>query len=263
MSGSLSKSEQGSALPFDPTHNQSLTEERRDLAAAFRWTARLDMHEAVANHFSLAVDSEGRRFLMNPGSRHFARLKASDMLLIEAAAENGGPDGDKLDPTAWALHGAIHRNHPQIRCVLHVHSHYATALSVLQDCVLPPIDQTSMRFFRRMTVDEGFDGMGLGDEAERVARAADPDKPILVLANHGVMAFGRDTAEAFDRLYHFERACRTYLTALATGIPLRVASDEVAEKTARQWEGIDSDFPREHLEELKAILDMEEPDYAD
>ena len=34
---------------------------RVDLAAAFRWTARLNMHEAVANHFSLAVDDEGVR----------------------------------------------------------------------------------------------------------------------------------------------------------------------------------------------------------
>ncbi|MES0130708.1 hypothetical protein NKJ76_18230 [Mesorhizobium sp. M0029] len=34
-------------------------EERVDLAAAFRWTARLNMHEAVANHFSLSVNEDG------------------------------------------------------------------------------------------------------------------------------------------------------------------------------------------------------------
>ena len=33
-------------------------EERVDLACAFRWTARLNMHEAVANHFSLAVNDD-------------------------------------------------------------------------------------------------------------------------------------------------------------------------------------------------------------
>jgi hypothetical protein len=37
---------------------------RQDLAAAFRWTARLDLHEAVANHFSLAVNPTGTRFLI-------------------------------------------------------------------------------------------------------------------------------------------------------------------------------------------------------
>ena len=35
--------------------------ERTDLAAAFRWTARLNMHEAVANHFSLAVSDDGSK----------------------------------------------------------------------------------------------------------------------------------------------------------------------------------------------------------
>src|ERR1700676_2436466 len=47
----------------------SLTNERQlriDLAAAFRIVARLGMHEAVANHFSVAVSPDGRKFLMHP-----------------------------------------------------------------------------------------------------------------------------------------------------------------------------------------------------
>ena len=57
---------------------------RVDLAAACRWTARLNMHEAVANHFSLATNPSGTQFLINPHARHFARLTASDMVLIDA-----------------------------------------------------------------------------------------------------------------------------------------------------------------------------------
>ena len=37
-------------------------QERIDLAAAFRWAARLNMHEAVANHFSLSVNDDGTQF---------------------------------------------------------------------------------------------------------------------------------------------------------------------------------------------------------
>ncbi len=44
-------------------------QERIDLAAAFRWAARLNMHEAVANHFSLSVNEDGTQFLMNPQSK--------------------------------------------------------------------------------------------------------------------------------------------------------------------------------------------------
>ena len=35
---------------------------RIDLAACFRWAARLDMHEAIANHFSFAISEDGKKF---------------------------------------------------------------------------------------------------------------------------------------------------------------------------------------------------------
>ena len=41
-------------------------DERIDLACAFRWTARWNMHESVANHFSIAVSDDGCDFLVNP-----------------------------------------------------------------------------------------------------------------------------------------------------------------------------------------------------
>ena len=56
---------------------------RVDLAAAFRLAAEFGWHEAVANHFSLAVSADGKRFLMNPRWRHFARVKASELLLLD------------------------------------------------------------------------------------------------------------------------------------------------------------------------------------
>ena len=59
-------------------------DQRVDLAAAFRWTARLNLHEGVSNHFSLAVNDDGTQFLMNPNQQHFSRIKASEMLLIDA-----------------------------------------------------------------------------------------------------------------------------------------------------------------------------------
>ena len=45
-------------------------EERKDLAAAFQWTAKLNMHEAVANHFSITVE-DGDKFLINPNQKTF------------------------------------------------------------------------------------------------------------------------------------------------------------------------------------------------
>ena len=49
----------------DPAERQL----RVDLAAAFRWTARLGWHEAVANHFSVAVSADGRRIVFDEATQ--------------------------------------------------------------------------------------------------------------------------------------------------------------------------------------------------
>jgi ribulose-5-phosphate 4-epimerase/fuculose-1-phosphate aldolase len=241
--------------------NLPFYEERVDLAAAFRWTARLNMHEAVANHFSLAVNEEGTQFLMNPNQAHFARIKASDLLLIDANDPDTLSGPNAPDPTAWGLHGAVHRNVPHARCVMHVHSIHSTVLASLADSRLPPIDQNCATFFNRQVVDENYGGLAFEEEGERCSGLlSDPKVKVMIMGNHGILVIGDSVADAFNRMYYFERAAETYIKALWTGRPLRVLSDEIAEKTAREMDDYPDQAER-HLSELKAILDEQEPAY--
>ena len=242
--------------------NMDHWEERVDLAASFRWTARLNMHEAVSNHFSMAVNEDGTQFLMNPNQMHFTRIRASDLLLLDAndPASLEGPDAP--DATAWGLHGALHRLCPHARCAMHVHSIHATVLASLADSRLPPIDQNTAIFFNRYVIDDGYGGLAFEEEGERCAGLFnDPSKKVMIMGNHGIMIIGATVAETFNRMYFFERAAETYIRALQTGQPLRVLSDEIAEKTAQEIETYDSQDER-HLNELKAILDDEGSNYA-
>ena len=237
-------------------------EARADLAAAFRWTERLNMHEAVSNHFSLAVNDDGTQFLMNPNQMHFSRIRASDMLLLDANDPDVMKGPDAPDPTAWALHGALHRRVPHARCAMHVHSVHATVLASLADSSLPPIDQNGAMFFNRVVVDEGYGGLAFDEEGERCAALfTDPSQKVMVMGNHGVMVLGDTVADTFNRMFFFERACEVYIRALQTGQPLRVIPDDVAEKTAQEIE----DYPEQairHLAELREILDSEGSNYA-
>ena len=236
---------------------------RGDLAAAFRWAARLGLHESVANHFSLALDPGGRRFLINPNGRHFARIRARDLLELDADDPETMARTDAPDPTAWGLHGAIHRACPHARCVMHVHSVHATVLASLADSRLPAIDQNTAMFFGRHVVDDHYGGMAFEDEGARCATLlADPAIIALVMGNHGVLVVGDTVAEKFNRLYYFERGAETYIRALQTGRPLRVLPDPVAEKVAREWAAY-PDFAENHLRELKAILRDEGSDFDD
>ena len=242
--------------------NMSHWPERVDLAAAFRWTARLNMHEAVANHFSLAVNDNGTRFLMNPNQMHFSRIRASDLLELGAADPDTLNRPDAPDPTAWGLHGGIHRLVPHARCAMHVHSIHATVLASLKDSRLPPIDQNCATFFNRYVIDENYGGLAFEEEGERCAALFDdPKKKVMIMGNHGVLVIGATVAETFNRMYYFERAAETYIRALQTGMALRVLPDDIAEKTASELEAYPEQVVR-HLAELKAILDGEGSDYA-
>lgn len=234
---------------------------RIDLAAAFRWLARLEMHESVANHLSVAVSEDGSRFLINPRGRHFSRIRASDLLLLDAGDRSTLERADAPDPTAWYLHARLHALVQAARCVMHVHSPHATALGCLRDSTLYPIDMNTMRFHGRVVVDEQFSGMALADsEGERVARMLSDGRTVLLLANHGVVVIGATVAEAFDELYYFERAAETLLTCYATGRELRIVPEPIAALTERQWRDY-RQLAFDHLASVKAILDEEEPSY--
>ena len=234
---------------------------RVDLAAAFRWFARLNMHESVANHLSVAVSDDGAQFLINPRGRHFARVCASDLLLLNAGDANTLSRPDAPDPTAWYLHARLHARLPQARCVMHLHSKYATALGCLRDSTLYPIDMNTMRFFGRVALDSAFDGMALSDgEGDRVASLLGEEKTVLLMANHGILVIGESIAAAFDSLYYFERAAETLLTCYATGKELRIVPDAIARTTEQQWRDY-GQLAIDHLENIKAILDIEEPSY--
>jgi ribulose-5-phosphate 4-epimerase/fuculose-1-phosphate aldolase len=234
---------------------------RIDLSAAFRWAVRLNYHEGVANHFSVAINNSGTRFLINPNQRHFSTIKASELLILDVDNQETMSQPNAPDPTAWGLHSAVHRHCPHARCVLHVHSTFSTVLACLKDPRLPAIDQNTAQFHNRVVIDKEFGGMAFFDEGERcAAMLGDPNKKVMIMGNHGVMVIGSSVSDAFNRLFYFERSAETYIRALQTGLDLNFLSDDTAEKTARQWESY-ADSADAHFNELKSILDTEEPNY--
>lgn len=234
---------------------------RVELAAAFRLAVLHDWHEAVANHFSLAVGSGGTRFLMNPRWSHFSRIRASDLVLLDADDPATMDRADAPDPSAWCIHGRIHALIPDARCVLHVHPPYGTALSCLADPSIPPIDQTTARYFRRVIIDTGFDGIADRlEEGERLARRLGTHRR-MIMGNHGVLIVAPTVAEAFDDLFYLERAARTVVLAYSTGRELSLLSDEVAEATAKGWEAY-TEAAHVHFAEMLRVLDRRGEDYA-
>lgn len=241
-----------------PTEAQT----RIDLAAAFRWTARLNWHESIANHFSAAVSQDGSKFLLNPNGRHFSRVRASELLLLDAKDPASAEGPNAPDATAWHLHAQLHRLVPRARCILHTHMPHALALCCIKDYEFLMLDQNACRYYQRIAYDRDYNGMAL-DESEgvRVARLLGEDKNVLFMGNHGVMAIGATVAEAFDELYYLERASAVQILALSTGRVPAVIPDEIAAKTQGHWFEYPTAYADLHFNAIKEILDEEEPGY--
>ena len=235
---------------------------RVDLAAAFRLAVEFGWNESVANHFSVAVSPDGKKFLMNPKWKHFSLIKASDLILLDADDPDALKGPDAPDPSAWCIHGKMHQKVGHARCVLHVHPPYGTAMATLEDPELKPIDQNTARYYNRLAIDESFGGIA-DDEAEGERLAAMlGNKSRMMMGNHGLLVAGSTVAEAFEDLYYLERACQTMILAYSTGQKLRVLSNEVAEKTARGWEeykGMGTAF----FEDMKLVLDKKDASYRE
>jgi len=237
-----------------------ISELQKDLAAVFRWTARLNMNEGIANHFSVCLPNSND-FYVNGSGLHFSSIKASDMVLVEQnKIEEIKKKPELVDPTALNIHGVIHKKVPNARCILHVHSKYATVLSTLKDPTLQPIDQNTMRFYNRVAIYNDFGGLGFEEESNKMAAAIGNNRSLL-LANHGILTIGETVAQAFDELYYFEKASETYITALLTNKELNIVESKVAEKTAQEWTNYPVNMGEQHLKAIRLILDKEDSSY--
>jgi ribulose-5-phosphate 4-epimerase/fuculose-1-phosphate aldolase len=218
------------------------------------------MHEGVANHFSACVPGSSN-FYVNKAGIHFSQIKASDLILVtKENIESLRNKPEIVDPTALNIHGTIHEKVPHAKCIFHVHSKYSTALSTLKDPSLKPIDQNTMIFYNRVSILRDFGGLGFEEESLKMANALG-NKQHMLLANHGIITTGETVADGFNSLYYFEKAAETYLTALSTNKELNIVSHEIAEKTAQETADYPIDLARLFLNQIRLILDKEEPDY--
>jgi ribulose-5-phosphate 4-epimerase/fuculose-1-phosphate aldolase len=246
-----------SPLPISDT--RILTEARIDLACALRFAAQLGLHEGVCNHFSLALPlSDGTdAFLINPQGLLWSEILPADLVLVDVHGQKL-QGKHSIEPTAFFIHGRIHKAKARSRCIMHTHMPYATALTLLEDGRLEWVSQNSLRFYDRVAYDPQYRGLALDDaEGDRIcAQLAGAD--VLFMANHGVLVCAESVAYAFDDLYYLERACMVQVLAQSTGKPLRSIPADVAALTAQQFEG-ERQQSTLHFEALKKSLSARDP----
>ncbi|HMN22663.1 MAG TPA: class II aldolase/adducin family protein [Ottowia sp.] len=214
---------------------------RVDLAAAYRMAHVNGWDDTIYTHLSASVPGEPGHYLINPFGAGFDEITASSLVKVNVAGEVVDGSGARVNPSGFAIHGAVHAARPEVECVIHLHTPWGVALSMLPDG-LQPTSQWAMRLYRRLGR-HAYEGLALGPEEQQRLVAELGQLDGLLLENHGPLVVGRSVAEAWMLMHLLDRAAQAQLRAMAaTGGKMLAASHELAELTYRQWVGDGSEW---------------------
>ncbi len=197
---------------------------RVELAALHRLYVKFGWTDLIYTHISARVPGEPQQYLMKRDGLLFQEVTASNLLRVDF--DGNVLSGDEPNNQAGHLiHTAILKARPDINVAAHTHSRAGAAVSAMR-CGLLPLSQHSNILLPTVAYHEYQDVTNEEGECEALARDL-ADKFIMVMHNHGLLACGRTTAEAFYYLYFVEMACKIQVDVLASGQETVVPSEQI------------------------------------
>ncbi|KAF2124621.1 arad-like aldolase/epimerase [Dothidotthia symphoricarpi CBS 119687] len=232
---------QGICLPGIPlfsTHDKHRAWILSHMAGAFRVFARYGFTEGMSGHISVRDPENPHTFWTNPLGKHFATLKASDMVLVDYEGNAvGGNTSRPANAAGFLIHAAVHKARPDVNAACHCHGRAGKAWSAFARR-LEMVNQDVCYFYGEAQAVYGeFGGVVFSEEeGGRLARALGEKGKGLILRNHGLLTVGHTVDEAAYLYTLMERSCEIQLmveAAAANGIPKVYVDDEAAEYTFR------------------------------
>ena len=191
---------------------------------------RAQLVEAVERLLLARVMSHSRHGNMSarlPGTEHMlltstglhSSLAAADkpVVTLEGEVVSG-----RLDPTTReivGMHSSVYRARAEVNSVMHTHSPHVTSFALAHQ-PLPCAYEALLRF--GITVDIPVADWAPRGSRESVTNIIDqirrhPDAPAVLLANHGLLAFGRDPMSTAFLIISMEEAAGMTLEARTLG----------------------------------------------
>ena len=194
---------------------------RAELLAIAQQLAALGLNKGTSGNVSVRHEDG---FLFTPSGMDIAEMQTSSMVMMSM---DGTPQSTGKPSSEWRFHRDIYQAKPHVGAVIHTHSMFATTLACLQKDIPP---------FHYMIAMAGGDNIPcapyalFGTQAlSDGAIAALKDRKACLLANHGMIAIGRDLKQALAITQEVETLCEQYWRALQIGQPYILSQQEMAE----------------------------------
>ena len=216
---------------------------RLQLAACYRVFAMLGWTEMIYNHITVrlpdSVTGGEKQFLINPFGLHYSEVTASNLLKIDLQGNKLDANPWPVNPAGFTVHAAIHDGLPDAHCVMHTHTTAGVAVACTQDGLAQNNFYSAQ--LHGLVAYHDFEGITIhADEAPRLLKNIG-DKPVVILRNHGLLAWAKTLPLAFVRLWTLQRACDIQMAQAAMG-PAIAVPEAVAHKTSHDAFQFDARF---------------------
>lgn len=198
--------------------------EHRALREAMIATARrmnaVGLNQGTSGNLSQRVEGG---FLLTPTGMDYDTLEPEDLVLMRL---DGSHEGRRAPSSEWRIHRDILARRPEVGAVLHAHSMFCTSLACLR---------RGIPSFHYMVTAAGGEDIRCApyatfgtEELSRHALEALEGRKACLLANHGMLAVGKDLAGAFKLAVEVETLAAMYWRALQVGEPVLLDAAEMA-----------------------------------
>lgn len=198
------------------------------------------LREAVADHVeflssltpgrtgNLSVRA-GDRVAITPTGVPYSEIRPTDVPVLDL--EGVQVEGDLEPSSEVPMHLGIYRS-MDVGAIVHAHAPWTTTLAVLQE-PLPPVHYSIAHAGREVPV-AGYSPFGTEElAAKAVSAMTEADSTACILANHGLIAAGRDLVGALETAESVESVAQVYLQAKAVGEPVPLGDEAMADVERR------------------------------
>jgi L-fuculose-phosphate aldolase len=201
------------------------SELRRALVEASEAVDRKGLNSGTSGNISVRF---GDGMLITPTGMSASQMSPELMVPMQL---HGSWSGDVRPSSEWAIHAGIYRARPEAHAVVHAHPDHCVALSCARE---------GIPLFHYMVAGFGGDDIrcsayatfGSPELADVVIEAI-AGRTACLLANHGMVAFGKSLAEAVGRTEKLETLARQYVLCRSVAKPVLLTAEELVEVRER------------------------------
>ncbi len=176
---------------------------------------------ATDGNISVRLDAE--RLLVTPTCMCKGMMEPEDLVVTDLDGHK--LDGDRNVSSEVAMHVLIYRMRPEVHGIVHAHPPTATGFAAAGVALDQPLISEVVLTIGAVPL-AGYACPGTPGLSESL-RPLVPDHNAILMANHGVVAYGDDLEQAFMHMETIEHFAKIALVARTLGQAKVIAPEEV------------------------------------